>query len=125
MFVEINLRKKKWLLSVSYNLHKSLISNHLRAIGKNLDLCSGNYEHFLLMGDFNSEITENAMEVFMKVSNLKNLTKGPTCYKNPDKPSCIDLILTNRKKSFYSSHIIETGISDFHKMVVAVMKIYF
>ena len=77
------------------------------------------------MGDFNSEITENAMEEFMKVYNLKNLTKGPTFYKNLDKPSCIDLILTNRKKSFHSSHIIETGISDFHKMVVAVMKIDF
>ena len=40
-------------------------------------------------------------------------------------PSCIDLILANRKKSFQSSHAIETGLSDFHKMVVTVMKTYF
>ena len=38
LFVEINLRKKKWLLCCSYNPTKSLISNHLKEIGNNLDL---------------------------------------------------------------------------------------
>ena len=61
MFIEINLRKKKWLLSVSYNPHKSLIEKHLQAIGKNL-LCSGRYENFLIMGNFNVKPTENAMD---------------------------------------------------------------
>ena len=70
------------------------------------------------MGDFNTETTESAMGEFMNIYNLKNLIKGPTCYKYPDKTSCIDLILTNKSRSFYSSHIIETGISDFHKMTV-------
>ena len=78
MFVEINLRKKKWLLCVSYNPHKSLIEKHLGAIGKNIDLCSGIYENFIIMGDFNAEPTENAMEEFMKLYNLKNLFKEPT-----------------------------------------------
>ena len=32
MFVEINLRKKKWLLSCSYNPHKSEIMDHLNEI---------------------------------------------------------------------------------------------
>ena len=125
MFVEINLRKKKWLLCVSYNPHKSLIENHLLVIGENIDLCSGIYENFIIMGDFNAEPTENAMEESMKLYNLKNLIKGPTCYKNPDKPSCIDLIISNRSKNFHLSHIVETGISDFHKMTVSVMKIFF
>ena len=121
----IYLRKKKWLLCVSHNPHKSLIEKQLRAIGKNIDLCSGIYENFVMIGDFNAEPTENAMEEFMKLYNLKNLIKEPTCYKNPDKPLCIDLILSNRSKSFHSPHIVETGISDFHKMIVSVMKIFF
>ena len=125
MFIEINLRKKIWLLSVSYNPHKALIGKHLEAVGKNLDLCSGRYENVIIMGDFNTEPTKSAMGEFMNIYNLKNLIKGPTCYKNPDKPSSIDLILTNKSRSFHSSHIIETGISDFHKMTVSVMKIYF
>ena len=62
---------------------------------------------------------------FCKVYKLKNLVKGATCYKNPEKPSCIDLILTNRPRSFHGCHIIETGLSDFHKMTVTVIKMYF
>ena len=77
------------------------------------------------MRDFNAEPTENAMEEFMKLYNLKNFIKGPTCYKNPDKPSCIGLILSNRSKSFHSYHIVETCISDFHKRTVSVMEIFF
>ena len=34
MFVEINLKKKKRLLCVSYNPHKFLIKKHLQVIGK-------------------------------------------------------------------------------------------
>ena len=47
----------------------------------------------------------------------------PTCYKNPDKPACIDLILTNCPGSFQSSCVSETGLSDFRKMITTVMKI--
>ena len=61
----------------------------------------------------------------MGVYNFKNPTKGPTCFKNPSKTSCNDLILTNRKKQFMPSTLIETSVSDFHKMVVIVLKSYF
>ena len=76
-------------------------------------------------GDFNAEPTEIAINHFMEVYNFKNLTKGPTCFKNPSKSSCIDLILTKRKKQFMSSALIKTGASDFQKMVVTVLKSYF
>ena len=46
----------------------------------------------------------------------------PTCYKNPEKPSCIDLILANFPRSFQNSCAIETELSDFHKLVLTVMK---
>ena len=45
----------------------------------------------------------------------------PSCFKNPEKPSC-NLILTNCPRSFQNSCDIETGLSDFHKLVVTVMK---
>ena len=126
MFVEINLRKKKWLLNCSCNGQKSEIRKHLGAVGKNLDSYSSKYENFILFGDINVEPTDNAMEEFMKVYNLKNLVKGATCFKNLEKP-CNDLILTNKIKSVQTSYIIETGIgiSDFHKMVMTVLKVYF
>ena len=54
--------------------------------------------------------------------NLTSMINKPTCYKNPDRPFCIDLILTNCPRSFQNSCVTETGLSDFHKMVVTVMK---
>ena len=95
------------------------------AVGKNLDSYSSKYENFILLGDFNVEPTEDAIEEFVKIYSLKNLVKGPTCFKNHDKPSCIDLILTNKSKSFQTSKIIKAGMSDFHKMVMTALKVYF
>ena len=46
----------------------------------------------------------------------------PTCFKKPDIPSCIDPILKNCPKSFPIFCVIETGLSDFHKLVFTVMK---
>ena len=79
MFVKINLRKKKWLLSCSYNPQKSEIRKHLGATGKNLDSYSSKYENFIFLEDFNVEPTKDAMEEFMKGYILKNLVKVPTC----------------------------------------------
>ena len=47
----------------------------------------------------------------------------PTCCKNPDRRSCMDLILINCHRSFQNSGAIETGLSDFYKYVLTVMKI--
>ena len=33
--------------------------------------------------------------------------------------------MTNSYKSFQNAYVIETGLSDFHKMIVTVMKIHF
>ena len=54
--------------------------------------------------------------------NFTSMINKPTCYKNRDRPSCIDLILTNCPRSFQNSCVIETGLSDFHKIAVTVMK---
>ena len=46
-------------------------------------------------------------------------------HKNPKKPICIDLILTNWSLSFQSNCVIETGLSDFYKMTISVLKMRF
>ena len=64
------------------------------------------------------EANDSAVSGFSNTYDLKSLIKEPTCYKNPNKPSCIDLILTNKRWSFQHSCVIETVLSDFHKMRV-------
>ena len=65
------------------------------------------------------------MEAFCESYGLKNVIKVPTCHKNPQNLSCIDLILTNSSLSFQSSGVIDAGLSNFRKMTVTVMKTTF
>ena len=94
-------------------------------LSKIIDLNSAFYDKYLCIGDFNSEISETALRNFCDLYKLKNLVSEPTCFKNPNNPSCIDLFLTNCSRSFQDTQVIETGLSDFHKMNLTVLKIYF
>ena len=42
--------------------------------------------------------------------------------QNPNNPTCIDFILYNTPRSFQSTCVIETGLSDFHLMTLTFMK---
>ena len=77
------------------------------------------------MGDFNVEPNDATMKNFCQIYGCKNIVKDKTCFKNPINPTCIDLIITNRPKSFQESEVIETGLSDFHKMSLTVMKVFY
>ena len=89
-----------------------------------MDLYLKSYDNILIMGDLNSEVSENCLNNSCNVNSFKTLNRGPTCFKNPNNPSCIDLFLTNRQQYFQQTCAIETSISDFHKMVVTVMKFH-
>ena len=104
----------------SYNPAKSNIFSGDHWIGTCLVMII-----FLVIGDLDSEISEMAMSEFCETYNLQNLVKDPACYKNPSKPTCIDLILTNFPKSFQHTKTIETGLSDFHKLTSTVLKTHF
>lgn len=56
----------------------------------------------------------------MREFNLKNFVNVPTWFKS-NIPTCIDLVLTSDKRKI-SLEVIETGLSDFHAMVVATLK---
>ena len=83
-YVELNIRKKKWLLCCSYNPNKTFITKHLAEIGRNRDLFSSKYDNFILLGDFNSEPCEQPMRYFCHVYNCQNI-KDKTCF-NPQRP---------------------------------------
>ena len=108
--VEINLQKKKWLLRCSCNPNKNTIKSYLENLHKGLALYSSKYENFIVLGDFNVGMDNSDMTVFCDTHNLKCLIKEPTCYKNSENPSCIDLILTNNRKC---SCVVETACQIF------------
>ena len=80
------------------------------------------YDNFLIAGSFNTEILETAMS---NCCDLHGFIQDPTCYKNPNKPTCIDLIITNFPYLFTKTQNLETGLSDFHKLMFTVLKMHF
>ena len=60
------------------------------------------------------------MKNLFQTYGCKNIVKDKTCFKNPINPTCIDLIITNRPKSFQDSEVIETALSDFRKTFMKV-----
>ena len=121
-FLEMRIRQSKWLVVVGYNPQKENISNFLGKVSFELDKVLPKYDNLLMLGDWNSTVKEEDMENFCDIHDLENLIKEPTCFKSTENPSSIDIILTNRKHNFQHTRTVETGLSDFHKMTVTVMK---
>ena len=124
LLVDINLRKRKWLWNGSCNPNKSQISHHFECLNSLLDEHSKKYENFFFIGDFNVNTSDSSMKEFCSLNGLKNLINEPTCYKNSEKPTCIDLILTNQPTLFQRSAVLETGLSDFHLLTVTVVPLF-
>ena len=70
-------------------------------------------------------MSEPSLDEFCQTYNLVSIVNKPTCFKSPKNPSCIDLMLTNKQERFLKAKTIETGLFDFHKMVVSVFKTSF
>ena len=125
-FIETNLYKTKQLINCSYKPHKSNIGKHIDIVSRSYDALSTKYENIVLLGDFNACVDDEALQTFCKFYSLHSLIKQPTCFKNLENPSCIDLFLTNKPRSFQTKCvIIETGLSDFHGTTISVLKMHF
>ena len=121
-FVEINLYKKKWLINFSYNIHKSNIRQHLAVITRSLETYSTKYNNIIIVGDFNAYADKEASQNFCKTYSFISPIKQPTCFKNPENPSCNDFILTSKSRSLQTKCVVETGLSDFCRMIISVLK---
>ena len=55
----------------SYIPDKKNIANFLDSVGKELDKLLPHYENLLLLGDFNSEMSEENMKIFLILTILR------------------------------------------------------
>ena len=46
----------------------------------------------MVIGGLNAKVNLECMKLFRETYDQSSLIKVPTCYKNPEKPSCIDLL---------------------------------
>ena len=86
---------------------KNLVKEHLRVLTKGILFYSKVYENILLMGDYNAEITETNMSSFCEIYHLTDIMQ-PICFKS--------------FKFIMQIFSFETGLSDFHKLIITVLK---
>ena len=79
----------------------------------------------MLVCGFNAEESEPCLSQFLYEYNVKIIVRENTCFKNVFSPSCIDLFITNSTLSFQNTIAVSNGLSNFHKMVIIVMKMLF
>ena len=79
------------------------------------------------MGDININTLDKEDGAYQKLVNFcdvfefSNLVTTKTCLtKNGS--SSIDVILTNRVRSFQKTSVFQTGLSDYHSLLVTVLK---
>ena len=77
IFLELNLRKCKWLLVGRYHPPSQNDHYFFEKLDKAIDVYS-HYEKVLLLGNFNAEISEFCLDFFLYQHELKNLVKEKT-----------------------------------------------
>ena len=94
----------------------TLLNNHIQNISRGLDFYLSKYDNFIILGDFNAEISNTIISEFCATYNLKKPILECTCFKSLENPNCIHLILTNWRKCFQNSNVFEARLRDFHKL---------
>ena len=118
---EFSVSNKNWILLGNYKPPSQNDLSIINELNLALNFFSPIYENFVFLGDFNLSTENPNLKNFMCSFDLERLINSPTCYKSTN-PSCIDLILTNKKNHFMKSATFETGLSDHHKLLTTILR---
>ena len=119
---EFSLSNKKWLLLGSYRPPLQNYISFISELNRALNFFSQiKLKNFVLLGDFNLSTENTNLKNFMCSFDLESLINSLTCYKSTN-PSCIDLILINKKNHFMKSAKFETGLFDHHKLITTILR---
>ena len=121
--IELNLRKRKWLLISIYRNPKQNISYFLEHLTECIMFYS-KYDYIIINGDFNLEPESPELSTFITSHSFYNHMKEKTCWKS-ENGSCIDLIISNKKLSLMNTGTCETGLSDYHLLIYTMLRTTF
>ena len=88
------------------------------------------YDNYIIAGDLNINMLDPKCHGNSRFSDLKdtynlsNLVKSATCFKS-SKGTLLDVLLTNKPKSFQKTFVCKTGLSDCHKLVAMIFRTTF
>ena len=105
---EFSVSNKKWLLLGNSKPSSQNDLSFINELNLAFSFFSPIYENFVSLGDFNMSTENPNSKNFMCSFDLESLINSLACYKSMN-PTCIDLILTNKKNHFMKSATFETG----------------
>jgi len=126
--VELHIGNKKWCVISIYRNEDVSAKTFLDILSKTLDQILDIYEHVIIIGDININSIEKSNSKFKHLANfcdlhdLSNLMKEqPTCFQS-ESPTSIDIILTNKPRSFMHTKSVVNGLSDHHSLIMPLFK---
>ncbi len=78
----------------------------------------------MVLCDFNENLDTKPVNQLIDITDTvcaSYIIQGPTCFK-PPRGTLIDLIITPNKQSIKSHGHFDTGLTDFHHLIYAVLK---
>ena len=127
---EFTISQKKWFcLSVDRPPTSTNLDKFFEELTNSLREAVNKYDNLIVMGDFNVDLNKTdyigfgKLEEFCDNFNLTNIAKRNKCFTKNNK-STIDLLLTNKPRSFQVTNTTETVLSDCHKLISSFMQSY-
>ena len=121
---EIIVKSRKWYVSYLYrppNVNESILCDLLNVLS---DEFISNNNLYVAYGDLNCNwFKYNALSDLCEIYGMVNLIEQPTCFKG-DKPTLVDVFLTNRPKCFSGVCNTDLGTCDFHNCICVSSKMF-
>lgn len=121
--IELNASEDKIMLMCMYKNPKTdpvTFKNFFEDACENI---SNSYENIIIIGDLNFNMyQENMLSTIIPPFNLTNIIKDATCFKSSD-PTLIDVMLVTKRRKFMKSFSENTGISDYHNLIGAALRV--
>ena len=125
--LELSLKNKKWFIMFGYRPESISRDLFFEEINLTLSKAMDKYQNILFIGDLNIDLNlpnndkKNFLSDLCDIFDLTNMVKDKTCFMSAQGTS-IDVMLTNKPRSFYKTIPIETGLSDHHKLIVTYLR---
>ena len=125
--IELNISGRKWFIVFAYRPESINRELFFEEITTCLNKATKNYDYIILAGDLNVDMDipctdrRGFLNDLCITFDLSNLINKKTCTKKIE-GSSLDVFLTNHPKCFQHTCVIETAISDHHKLIGSFLK---
>ena len=129
--LDLTIQERKWFLLFAYRPESIDRNLFFDEMNKSLSKAAKDYENLIVAGDLNIDMSaqhgtdrNNLLSELCGTFDLKNIVKGVTCNMS-ERGSSIDVILTNKPRSFFNTTTTETGLSDHHCMISTFLRCHY